>query len=95
VGKEKEIRLFETLMNSEKSSDQQGVQTGENHRCFLIIGGIELFMPSSSVEAITCVASTRKERQPKVIFMKEEKEKRLKYSHVMRDKEENSNKMLT
>jgi hypothetical protein len=56
VGKGKEMRLSESLMNSEESSDQQGVMTGENQKRILIIGGIEVFLPSIPVEARACVA---------------------------------------
>jgi hypothetical protein len=51
VGKGKEMRLSESLMNSEESSYQQGVLTGENQKRILIIGGIEVFLPDSLVEA--------------------------------------------
>jgi hypothetical protein len=51
VGKGKEMRLSESLMNSEESLDMQGVLTGENQKIILIIGGIEVFLPRSPVEA--------------------------------------------
>jgi hypothetical protein len=56
VGKGKEMRLSESLTNLEESSYQQGVLTGENHERILIIGGMEVFIPSSLVEARECVA---------------------------------------
>jgi hypothetical protein len=56
--KEKEVRLSESLDNSEKSLDQQGVLIGEeeDHRYIIIIGGISIFLPRSSAEASACVA---------------------------------------
>jgi hypothetical protein len=62
-------------MNSEVSSDQQGVLTKEDKRSILIIGGIQIFLPSSQVEARACVAGvTIEERQPTVIVIEEEEE---------------------
>ena len=55
VGKGKEMRLSESFMNSEESLDQQGVLTGENQKIIMIIGGIEVFLPSNPVEARACV----------------------------------------
>jgi hypothetical protein len=51
VGKGEEMRLCESLMNSEESLDQQGVLTGEGQKYILIIGGIEVFLPSNPVGA--------------------------------------------
>jgi hypothetical protein len=75
VGRGKEMRLSEGLMNSEESSDQQGVLTGENQKRILIIGGIEVFLPSSPVEARACVAdATTVGGQPAETVMEEEME---------------------
>jgi len=72
VGKGKEMRLFESLMNLEESSYQQGVLTGEDKIYILIIGGIEVFLPSSPVEEKACVAEAEiEDRQPTKIFMEE------------------------
>ena len=51
MGKGKEVRLSESLMNSEESSDQEGVLTGENYKRIMIIGGIEVFLPRNLVVA--------------------------------------------
>jgi hypothetical protein len=56
MGKGKEVRLSESLMNSEESSDEQGVLTGEDQKRILIIGGIEVFLPRSPVEAKEFIA---------------------------------------
>jgi hypothetical protein len=47
VGKGSEMRLSKSLMSSEVSSDQQGVLKEEDQRRILIIGGIEIFLPSN------------------------------------------------
>jgi hypothetical protein len=51
VGKGKEMRLSESLMNSVKSSDQQRVLMEKDQRYSLIIGGINIFLPIIPVEA--------------------------------------------
>jgi hypothetical protein len=56
VDRGKEMRLSESLMNSEESSDQQGVLAGEDHKSILMIGGIWVFLPHSLVEANKGVA---------------------------------------
>jgi hypothetical protein len=57
-------------MNSEESSSQQGVLTGEDQKSILIIGGIEIFLPSNPVEVRACVAETTIEKgQPTEIVM--------------------------
>jgi hypothetical protein len=50
-GKGEQMRPCESLMNSEVSSHQQGERTEKDQRCLLIIGGIEVFLPHSQVEA--------------------------------------------
>jgi hypothetical protein len=81
VGKGKEMRLSESLMNSEESSDQQGVLTGENQKIILIIGGIRVFLPRNPVEARVCVAdATTTGGQPKKLVMEEEVEQTLTFS---------------
>jgi hypothetical protein len=65
-------------MNSEESSDQQGVLTGEGQKYILIIGGIEVFLPSIPVEARGCVVDTTTEcGQPTNTVMDEEMEQTL------------------
>jgi hypothetical protein len=50
------MRLSESLMNSEVSSDQRKEpMEKEDQTHFLIIGGIEVFLPYSPVEASVCV----------------------------------------
>jgi hypothetical protein len=88
------MRLFESLGNSEVSSDQQGVLTEEDHRCILTIGIICIFLPSSLVEPSACVESEEEGIQQSNIVM-EEKEKKLKFSQVMKEEEEHSDIMLT
>jgi hypothetical protein len=57
------MRLFESLINSEESSDQQGVLTEEeDQRHILIIGGINIFLPSIPVEASAHVEGAEEER---------------------------------
>jgi hypothetical protein len=56
VGKREERRVSESLMNSVVSSYQKGVLIEEDHRCILIIGGINIFLPYSPTEASACNA---------------------------------------
>jgi hypothetical protein len=56
VGKGEERRLSESLMNSAESSYQQGELVDEDHKCILIIGGIQIFLPNSPTETSTSVA---------------------------------------
>jgi hypothetical protein len=56
VGKGEEMRLSDSLMNSEVSLDQQGEMMEEDQKYILIIGGIEVFLPDSPVKATTHVA---------------------------------------
>jgi hypothetical protein len=70
VGKGEDMRLSDSLMNSEVSLDQQGMLTEEDQRSILLIRGIEIFLPSSPVEARSCVAdATAEEGHPTVIFI--------------------------
>jgi hypothetical protein len=94
VGKGEEMRLSDSLMNSEVSLDQQGMLTEEDQRSILIIGGIEIFLPSSPVEARACVAdATTEEGQPTVtVIEEEEKEKTLMFSPA--EGEEHSTELL-
>jgi hypothetical protein len=87
VGKEEELRLFESLKNSEERiSYQQGVLTEEeDQRHILIIGGINIFLPSNLVEASAHVEGATEERQP-TKTVKEEKEKTLTYAQEMKKK---------
>jgi hypothetical protein len=50
------MRPHESCMNSEVSSDQQENLTREDQKGILIIGGIEIFLPLSPIEARECVA---------------------------------------
>jgi hypothetical protein len=94
VGKGEEMRLCESLMNSEESSDQQGVLTEEDQKYILIIGGIEVFLPHGPVEARACVAdATVEEGQPTVTVIEEEEEQTLMFAPT--EKEENSDELLT
>jgi hypothetical protein len=55
VGKEDEMRLSESLMNSERSSDQKEVLTEEeDQRHILIIGGINIPTKHPSRGQCTC-----------------------------------------
>jgi hypothetical protein len=56
VGKEEERRLSESLMNSAESSYEQRELVEKEHKWILIIGGIQIFLPNSPVEASTSVA---------------------------------------
>jgi hypothetical protein len=77
-----------------KSSYQQGELMEEDQKCILIIGGIEVFLPHSPVEARACVAdATTEERQPTVTIIEEEKEQILMSSPT--EEEEHAVKMLT
>jgi hypothetical protein len=65
VGKEEEVTLSESLKKLEEASDHQGMLTEEeDQRHILIIGGIIIFLPSISVEAIAHVEGATEERQP-------------------------------
>jgi hypothetical protein len=57
------------------SSDQQGVLTEKYHRYSLIIGGINIFLPISLVEANAHIESTptTEKGQPTVTVMMKEK----------------------
>ena len=54
--KKEEMRMYESLNNLRESLDQQGLLIGEeeDHRCILIIGGIDIFLSRSLVEAYAC-----------------------------------------
>jgi hypothetical protein len=81
VGRGKEMRLSESLMNSEESSDQQGVLTGENQKIILMIGGIRVFLPSNPIEAREGVADAVTTRgQPEKLVREEEVEQTLTFS---------------
>jgi hypothetical protein len=79
VGTGKEVRLFESLMNSELSSYQpEELMEREDQRNLLIIGGIEIFLPLRSVGDKTCVADAATvEGQPTETVMEEEVEQPL------------------
>jgi hypothetical protein len=64
VGKGEEMRLSDSLMNSEMSSDQQGVliERGDQ-RSVMIIGGIQIFLPSRPVEVTMHVADSCNRRR--------------------------------
>jgi hypothetical protein len=82
VGRDEQLRLCESLINSEVSLDQpeelteqvssemdlnqQMKLTEEDLRSFLMIGGIEIFLPFSQEEAEVCVvdAATAEAGQP-------------------------------
>jgi hypothetical protein len=86
VGRGKEMRLSKSLTNSEESSDQQGVLTGEDQKSILMIGGIQVFLPHSLVEANEGIADGETtERQPTDIVMEEEVEKTLMFSQGERE----------
>jgi hypothetical protein len=58
------MRLCESLMDSVKSSNQQRVLMEKDHRYSLIIGGINIFLPSSEAGASINVVSATIEGQP-------------------------------
>jgi hypothetical protein len=56
-----EVRLSESLKNSEAISDQLETLTEEeDHRCILIIWGIKIFLPRSPVESSAHVEGATK-----------------------------------
>jgi hypothetical protein len=70
VGRGKEMRLSKSLMNSEESSDQQGVLTGEGQKSILMIGGIKVFLTRIQDEAREDVAGLAvAEGQPTMTIM--------------------------
>jgi hypothetical protein len=93
VGKGKRRRMSDSLMNLAKSSYQQGEMMEEDQRSIIIIGGIELFLPTSLFEARVCVADATTESQPVATVIKEERKKILK-SSPQEEEEENSTKLL-
>jgi len=94
VGKGSELRLVEGLMSSEMSSDQQGDLTEEDHKYIMIIGGVEVLLPSSPVEATTHVAGAAiGEGQPTTIVIEEEEKEQMLMSSLL--EEENAIKMIT
>jgi hypothetical protein len=75
VGKGNQMRLSESLMNSEVSSDhREELMEKEDQTHFLIIGGIEVFLPYSLVEAREDGVGAATERQPTQTVMEEEME---------------------
>jgi hypothetical protein len=95
VGKGEERRLSESLMDSVESSYQQGDMIEEDKKCILIIGGIEIFMSHSPVEARACVADATEEKRHLVVtIIKEKNEKTLKSAQQMRKGEEHSAEFL-
>ena len=60
-------------MKSTESSYQQEELVEVDQRSILVIGGIEIFLPSSPVEARACVAGAATEGKP-AETIKEEKE---------------------
>jgi hypothetical protein len=66
----------------------------EDQRHILIIGGINIFLPSNPVEASAHVEGAAEERQPTKTVIKEEKEKTLKSSQEMEEEEEHSTELL-
>jgi hypothetical protein len=84
----------EEEMNSVESSYQQGDMMEEHHRNILIIGGIQIFLPSSPVEAIVCVAdATIEEGQPIVTIIEGDTEPTMMFSPA--EREEHSKELLT
>jgi hypothetical protein len=80
------MRVSKSLMNSRESSDQQGVLIGENQKRIIIIGVIEVFLPSIPVEAIESVAyAATKERRPVETIMEEEMKQTLTFSKEAED----------
>jgi hypothetical protein len=92
VGKGSERRLFESIMNSAESSYHKGEMVEVDQRIILIIGGIEIFLPSSPIGARSCVAGEAIEGQP-TETIKEEKEQTLMSTPTK--KEDNSDEFLT
>jgi hypothetical protein len=76
------------------SSYQQGqLIEREGQKYILIIGAIEVSLPSSPVEARVCVAeATTEEGQPTMIVIEGEEEQTLMFAPT---EEEHANKMLT
>jgi hypothetical protein len=68
-----DMRLSKSIMNSEVSSYHQRLLTEEeDQRHFLIIGGINIFLPRNQVEASAHAQGTVEYRHPTKNFMKEE-----------------------
>jgi hypothetical protein len=81
-------------MNSTESSYQQGKLIEEDQKYILIIGGIEVFLPSSPVKATTHVAgATKREGQPTLTIIEEEEMEQMLISSPA--EEEHAVKMLT
>jgi hypothetical protein len=94
VGRGKEMRPSESLMNSEESSYQQGVLIDEVQKSILMIGGIWVFLPGSPVEEKACVANAAiKERHP-TETVKEEKEVEQTLMFAQEAEEEHSKERL-
>jgi hypothetical protein len=102
VGKDRDhetiIKVSEELFRGELSLGVIHIKEElieKDQRSLLIIGGIEVFLPHSPVEARTCVADATGEKgQPTVIVMEEEEnmEQTLMFSPVEGD--ENSEEWL-
>jgi hypothetical protein len=81
-------------MNLEVSSYQQGELMEEDQKCILIIGGIQIFLPSNPVEARACVAdATTEEGQPAVTVIEEEEMEQT--SESAPAEQEHADKVLT
>jgi hypothetical protein len=95
VGKGKEMRLSEILMNFVKSSDQERVFMEKDQRYSLIIGGINIFLPIilMEVNAHAKSAAAAKVGQLAETVIREEMEQILKSSHIG-EQYENSDKWL-
>jgi hypothetical protein len=74
VGKGEKRRLTNSLVNLEVNLDQQGVMTEEDQKCILIIGGIEIFLPSYPVQERAHVVDAAIEGHPTKTVKDEEKE---------------------
>jgi hypothetical protein len=87
--------LSESLIDSVESSDQQGVLTKEeDQRNILIIGGINIFLPSSLIEANAHDEGATEERQSSKSVMKEEHDHKLASVEEMREEEEHSAELI-
>jgi hypothetical protein len=97
VNRDKQMRLFEGLINSEVSLDQQVHLTREeDQKSILMIGGIRIFLPLNPGEEKFCVADdTTEERHPTVTVREEELEKTLEVAQTEEGDDEHSEEWLT
>jgi len=87
MGMGTEMRLCESLMNSEVSLDQPEELTEEDKERILMIGGIQIFFPLNLVEVRDGVAEATDQQPVKTIKKEEEGDKILEDSQAAEEED--------